>query len=88
MQVYRCVKLEKGDALLSAADITFWIASDLLQPLGGERVVPALHVLSGEFVLAKDSHCLAFSAASDRLDHFVKVAFVAFILRDTKGNKC
>lgn len=55
----------------------------LLEPLGGDHVAPALHVLSGEFVLAEDPHRLALFAASDRLDHLVKVALVAFILRDT-----
>lgn len=63
--------------------LTIWIASYLLQSLSGDRVVPALHVLSREFVLAEDSHRLAFFAASDRLDHLVKVGLVAFILRDT-----
>ncbi len=74
--------------LFTPAFRSLWIASYLLQPLGGDRVVPALHVLPGEFVLAEDSHRLAFFAASDRLDHLVKVGLVAFILRDTDGDKC
>lgn len=61
--------------------------SYLLQALSAERVVPALHVLAGEFVLAEHSHRLAFFAPSDGLDHLVKVAFVAFILQETGGKR-
>lgn len=57
----------------------------LLQTLGGECVIPALHVLAGKFVLAEHSHSLAFFAPSNGLDHLVKVAFVAFILQVTHG---
>lgn len=57
-------------------------ASHLLQTLGGDGVVPALHVLPGELVLAEDAHRLPFSAASDRLDHLIEVGFVALILLD------
>lgn len=58
-----------------------WELSYLGQALGGQRVVPTLHVVAREFVLTEHSHRLAFFAASDGLDHLVKVAFVAFILQ-------
>lgn len=59
--------------------------SYLLQALSSKRVIPALHVLAREFVLAEHSHSLAFFAPSNGLDHLVKVAFVAFILQVTHG---
>lgn len=58
------------------------IAPHLLQSLSRKRVIPALHVISWEFVFAEHAHPLALSAASDRLDHLVKVALVALILKD------
>lgn len=60
--------------------------SYLFQALSSERVIPALHVFPRKFVLAEDSHCLAFFTASNCLYHFVKVGFVAFILKDTNDN--
>lgn len=63
---------------------TFCFPSYLLQSFRCDHVVPALHVVSGEFVFAEDTHRLAIFAASDRLNHFVKVGLVAFILPDAK----
>lgn len=57
----------------------------LLQAFRVEGVVPALHVLSWEFVLAEHSHSFSVFAVLDRLDHLVKVGFVAFILTQTNS---
>lgn len=59
-----------------------WIAPHLLQSLSRKRVIPALHVLSWEFVFAEHTHRLALFATSDRLDHLVKVGLVALVLKD------
>lgn len=50
------------------------------QPLCAERVIPALHVVPRELVLAEHSYRLAVFAALDSLDHLVKISLVAFIL--------
>lgn len=77
-------KVKKQDAKPQLPG-AIWTASYLLQPLGGDGVVPALHVVSGELVFAEEPHSLALLAASDRLDHLVEVGLVAFILRDPNG---
>ena len=59
----------------------------LLEALLAQCVVPAPHELPGEFILAEDPDAFPSLAAPQRLQHLLKVGFVALVLGGKKGQK-
>lgn len=53
-----------------------------------QTVTPALHELSRELVFAEHSNFLAILAFFNGFNHFVKAAFITFVLSMPQERKC